>query len=160
MDIEKHWPEIRSVFASSKMCTVATVSPEGVPNIAPVGSVHLNEDLTGLFFDLYTVRTSENIEAGSKVCIMACDMRPTTWLSAMLSGSYKTPPGVRIIGVAGDKRQATKKEREKFLNRVRIFRGFKGYDLVWKNFGQVRDLKFHTFEPVMFGPITQGLWRK
>jgi hypothetical protein len=59
----------------------------------------------------------------------------------------------------GERRQATPEEINSFLDRLKMVKQTKGYQMLWANMKTVRDIRFDSFEPVLTGEMTQGLWR-
>jgi uncharacterized protein len=163
MEIGKHWNTIRMVFKESldsfMHYSVATVNEDGSPHVTPIASLFLREDKTGFYFDEFPIHMSRNLERNPRVCIMAVNSNPTFLQKSFLTGKYETPPAVRLMGSVGKKREATEEEIAKWQNHVKIARGTKGYDLIWKNMRTVRDIQFDSFEPVLFGEMTQDLWK-
>ncbi len=79
----------------------------------------------------------------------------TRWqmLRALLLGRASRPFGVRLHGTAGERREATPEERERFLRRVRRFRFLRGHGLLWGKLRTVRDVRFDAIEPVRVPPL-------
>jgi hypothetical protein len=63
------------------------------------------------------------------------------------------------MGSAEKKREATEEEIAMWQDHVKLARGTKGHDLMWKNMRRVRDFYFYSFEPVLMGEMTQDLWK-
>ena len=162
MEIGKHWKTIQAIFQecrrSSTHYAVATVNEDCSPHVAPIGALFLREDKTSFYFDEFTVNMSRNIERNPRACILAVNSNLTFWQQSLLVGKFKTPPAVRLMGSVGKKREATEEEIAMWQNHVKVARGTKGYDLLWKNMRTVRDIYFDSFEPVSCGQMTQDLW--
>jgi len=111
MRIDKHWPEIRRVVAkgqaSNIYCSVASINPDGTPNISPIGTVFLGENMTGYYFDPYTSALSRNLDTNPNICVMAVNASFVYWFRSLLLGRFDSAPGVRLYGVAGPLRPAT-----------------------------------------------------
>ena len=166
MEIGKHWRTIQMVFqeslGSSMHYAVATVNEDGSPHVTPIGALFLRENKTGFYFDEFPVSMSRKLERNPWVCILAVNSNPTFWQKSLLAGKFETPPAVRLKGFAGKKREGTKEEIAMWQNHVKLARGTKGYDLMWKNMRMVRDIYFDSFEPVSCGErgeMTQDLWK-
>jgi hypothetical protein len=163
MEIGKHWNTIRMVFKESldsfMHYSVATVNEDGSPHVTPIASLFLREDKTGFYFDEFPVHMSKNLVRNPRVCILAVNSNPTFLQKSFLAGKYETPPAVRLMGSTGEKREATEEEIAMWQDHVKIARGTKGHDLIWKNMRMVRDIQFDSFEPVLFGEMTQDLWK-
>lgn len=162
-DLKRDWQEIVLVFkeaqASSRHCAIATVREDGAPHMTPIGSLFLRDDLTGYYFEEYSRGIPRDLERNRQVCVMAVNSGWKYWFKSVFAGSFATAPGIRLYGVAGDLREATEEEIASWQKRVKIARNMKGYDLIWKNLKQVREIRFHSFEPVTAGRMTQHLWK-
>lgn len=163
MEIGKHWAEIRRLVergqASKLHCSIASISPEGMPNITPVGTVFLRDDQTGFYFDKYTNHLAKNIETNPHICLMAVNAGKFFWLRSFLIGRFASPPGVRLYGTAGPLRPATPEELHDIQERVRPSRWLKGSRLLWTDFTHVRDIQFTAFRPVSYPVMMGHLWQ-
>lgn len=163
MEIGKHWRTIQMVFqeslGSSMHYAVATVNEDGSPHVTPIGALFLHENKTGFYFDEFPVSMSRNLERNPRVCILAVNSHPTFWQKSLLAGKFETPPAVRLMGSVGKKREGTEEEIAMWQNHVKLARGTKGYDLMWKNMRMVRDIYFDSFGPVLMGEMTKDLWK-
>lgn len=163
MQIEEHWHAIqqlvKSAQASTLHCAIASVAPDGAPNISPIGTVFLRGDQTGYYFDQYTSTLAQHIDAGSSICLMAVNAKKLFWLRSFLFGQFASPPGVRLYGTASKLRPATSEELESVRRRVQPTRWLKGSQLLWSDFTHVRDLRFTSFRPVTYPTMMEGLWR-
>lgn len=164
MNVDEYWSEIAAVVkegqASTLHCSIASVSPEGVPNITPVGTVFLRENQTGFYFDTYTSALAKNIETNPNVCLMAVNASKTFWLKSFLVGRFVSPPGVRLYGTVGALRPATTEEIAQIERRIRPTRWLKGSRLLWSDFTHVRDIQFTSFRPITYPAMMEGLWQK
>ena len=61
------------------------------------------------------------------------------------------------MGTAGERREATPRELELFHNRVKNYRMFKGYKMLWSRLRYVREIHFDAYEPIRIGALTRGL---
>ena len=55
LPIAHRWPKIRRIVErgqrSTLRCAIASVDPDGLPDVIPVGTVFLHADQTGFYFD-------------------------------------------------------------------------------------------------------------
>lgn len=162
LPIAHHWPEIRRTVErgqhSTLQCAIASVDPDGLPNVTPVGTVFLRADQTGFCFDQYTSALARNVDAHPDICLMAIDAGRLLWLRSFLIGRFVSPPGVRLYGTVGALRPATADELRQIRQRVGPTRWLKGNRLLWSSFTQVRDMRFTSFRPVTYPVMMQGLW--
>ncbi len=164
LEIEQHWPEIRSLvhraFRSSSHFAFSTVNPDGTPHVTPIGSLVLRRgEPKAIYFEAFTMKMPANVDAGSRVCILAVDSGKWFWFKSLLGGRFARPPAVRLVGTVGAARQPTDEERQLWYRRVDSVKWSKGYKLLWTNFRCVRDIEFDAFEPVNLGLMTKGHWK-
>ena len=163
MEIGKHWETIQMVFQesldSSMHYAIATVNEDGSPHVTPIGALILRENKTGFFFDEFPVTMIRNLGQNQRVCILAVNSNPTFWQKSLVAGKFESPPAVRLVGSVGEKREGTEEEIALWQNHVKLARGTKGHDLMWKHMRMVRDIHFDSFEPVSCGEMTQELWK-
>ena len=161
--IVQHWPEIRRVVelgqTSSLYCSIATVGADGMPNVTPIGTVFLNSDPSGFFFDRYTSALAESLASDDRICLMAVNSSKTYWFRSLLFGRFPSPPGVRLYGRAGPLRPATQAELQQIESRVESVQRLKGGRLLWSSFTHVRELNFSSFRPVKYPVMMEGLWQ-
>jgi uncharacterized protein len=162
MEIGKHWETIRAVFEEGyKSCfhfAVATVNEDGSPHVTPIGALILCDNQTGFYFEENPIRLPHNLQANSRVCILAVNADKLFWGKALVEGKFTTPPAVRLSGTARELRAATPAEVAAWQEKIAIAKGTKGYKLLWEKFAQVRDITFDSFEPVNVGEMTSSLW--
>jgi uncharacterized protein len=162
MEIGNHWKTIQMVFEQSRSSlhyAVATVKADGSPHITPIGALFLREDKTGFYFDEFPVHMSRNIERDPRVCILAVNSNPQFWQKSLVAGRFESPPAVRMMGSVGKRREATAEEIALWQDHVKLARGTKGHEIMWKDMRMVRDISFDSFEPVLCGEMTQDLWQ-
>lgn len=163
MEIGKHWKTIQELFLESQKSSmhfaVATVNQDGTPNVSPIGALFLRDDKTGFYFDEFPVNMSKNIERNPRVCILAVNNDVTFWQKSLFTGTFATPPAVRLMGSAAEKREGTEEEIAMWQDHVKMAKGTKGHELMWKDMRMVRDIYFDSFEPVLAGEMTRDLWK-
>ena len=162
--LEGNWPAIRRLFAqtlkSSYHFSLATTDDRGNPHITPIGSLYLERELRGYYFDLFSQKMNKNLEDNDRVCVMAVPSRFSLWLSALFRGRFSTPPGVRLYGRVGPRREARAEETKRWLKTVRAASFLKGHHMLWGDLKWVRDIQFDDWSPINLGPMTRGLWKK
>lgn len=162
MDLAKHWDDIKNVVSSGQRsslhCSIATVDAQGMPNVTPIGTVFLRDDLTGYFFDTFTSKLAANIEQNQSVCLMAVNTRSSFWIKSFLKGKFVSPPGVRLYGTVGQLREAKDNEVAAINQRIKPMSWMKGSKLIWSSFTHVRDIEFSDFRPVQYPKMMEHLW--
>lgn len=149
-----------AAFSSSFHYAIATVNRDGTPHVTPIGSLILGEDRKGFYFEGYVSALSRNLEHNNRICVLAVNSGTWSLLKSFFRGRIATPPGVRLMGYAGERREATEQEMALFHKRFRKYRLFKGYDLVWGKLRYVREIRFDTYEPVRIGALTRAVWNE
>ncbi|RMI27876.1 pyridoxamine 5'-phosphate oxidase family protein [Nocardia stercoris] len=160
--IEGQWDRITEVVARARRSTghltVASVDPDGMPTVTPIGTVFLRDDHTGYYFDQYTSALTRNLDADPRFCLMAVDSGSLFWLRSLLVGRFVAAPGVRLYGTAGPRRPATDAELGEVRRRVRPALRLRGGRMLWSDFSHVRDLTFTGFRPVRYPVMMDQLW--
>lgn len=157
MNIENDWTDIRHLFARARYASIATVDPEGRPHVTPIGSLVLDRAPgRGFWFEIFTRSMPGHLERDARLCAMAVDTRLSFWSRALLAGRFPTAPGIRLVGVAGARREPTEQEVEWFQRRVRPVRWTRGHDLLWKEFRWGREVAFEEVLPIRLGKMWPG----
>ena len=159
----RNWPNIRRLFSetlkTSYHFSLATNDGQGNPHITPIGSLYLEREPKGYYFDLFSHTMNNNLKENDRVCVMAVPSRFSTWLSALWRGRFSKPPGMRLYGRIGAPREARPEEVARWQKVVRRTRWLKGHQLLWGEICMVRDIEFDDWSPVQLGQMTRGLWR-
>lgn len=151
---------VRGASASSMHCAIASIGADGHPHVTPIGSVMLTEPGRGVYLDVINVQLSRNIDRDPRIELLAVDSRRRTWLRGLVRGRFDTPPGVRLVGVAGATRPLRDDERERFERRVRWAIRTRGGRRLWGDPSRfrARDLTFTDVSPVRIPAMTEHLW--
>ncbi len=160
MDItESNWNRIKKIvyesMKSSMCCGLGTVGADGMPHVTPIGSLVFTDVGKGFYFEQLPVKTPENIRHNAELCFMAVNSSKLYWLKFFFTGQFSALPGIRLYGTAGKKREATEQEKYLWENKVKGFKKFKGYDVLWKDLTCGREVQFHSFDPVLCGKATE-----
>jgi predicted pyridoxine 5'-phosphate oxidase superfamily flavin-nucleotide-binding protein len=156
------WPwivrHVEKSLKTSQFCTFATVNPDGTAQLAPIASLVLNPDCTGYYSAVYAGQMATNLETDQRVCVMAVCMGMGYWLKGLLRGRFDQWPALRLYGrVAPQARPARPGEIERWRKRMKYYKHFKGYDLLWKHVSTVRDIHFDRYDPIRLGSMTRHL---
>jgi hypothetical protein len=162
MDIHTNWPRIRTAFEagvrSSRHCAIATIGPDGTPHVTPIGFAFARDDFTLYYFEEHPRRLPANLAHNPQVCILAVDRSTRLWGGFLMRGRFASPPGLRLIGVAGARRAASAEEREALRRRIGPLRQLPGAKLIWGHLEHVRDVRIERCEPVTYPGVTEHLW--
>ena len=162
MNVASNWKPIRRVFTrafrSSLHFSMATVTPEGLPHVTPVGSLILREPGHAIYFEEFTARMPRNFASNQSVCVLAVRSGLLFWLGSLVRGSFATPPAIRLHGTVGPARAATVEERKLWDRRVGRLSFTRGYQLMWANMRTVRDVYFTRADEIHMGAMTRRCW--
>ena len=159
---DQEWNNIRKYFGKSThatsspvipYCAFATVNEDGSPRIAPYTSMILGENKQGFYFDELSLQTTTNLERDKRICILIVKNNKWFWIKTVIFGRFMHPPGIRLIGTVGKKREATKQEIDAFKKPLKSLKLFKGYEPIWGFMKKGREIYFDAFETVKCGPM-------
>ncbi len=148
--------KVKPLFSGAVFCSVATVNEAGVPHVSPIGSVVLNDENHGWFFQKFTKNIPQNTNSCEYATIMAVNDGKWFWLKSVLKGQFKKPPAMRLLVKLGKLRPATEAEGEKFKRRVGFFKRTKGYAMMWQEMAEVREFEILEYKPVFIGQMTRN----
>jgi hypothetical protein len=165
MNLEANWKNIRRLFSqafrSSLHFSMATVTPEGLPHVTPIGSLLLmREPGHAIYFEEFTRGMPRNFRDNQQVCVLAVRSGLFFWLLALIRGAFDTPPAIRLHGSVGPSRAATEDELQLWRRRVGKLRFTRGHDLMWAPMRTVRDVYFTRVDGVRLGAMTRECWRQ
>ena len=161
MDITTKWAEIRKHFKRSFRTnfhvSIASVDKDNNPTVTPIGSLFLNNNQTGFYFEKFPARLPENYKDNKNICILGVNSNTFFWLTSLFKGQFKTYPAIKLYGELGDKRKATDIEIKRLNARMRTTKWLKGNDYLWGKMEYVRDIKFTKAEKINLGKMTENL---
>ena len=164
MNLEADWQDIRRLFAqafrSSMHYSMATVTPDGLPHVTPVGSLLLREPGHAIYFEEFTQRMPLNFRANQHVCVLAVRSGLWFWLTSLVRGRFRSPPALRLHGSVGAPRAATSDEIRLWHRRVGRLSFTRGYQLMWANMRTVRDVHFTHADGIHIGEMTRECWTR
>lgn len=143
---EEKWREIIRYYGDYKQTSmIGSVNGEGQPNVTPIGSLCLKDDFSGYYFDLFTKELSDNLDRNNNVCVLYVNTGILFWFKSLCINDYKKPPGIKLIGYAGNRRKASAEEIELFRNKTKALKMLKGYHTIFGGLSYVRDIKFTDY---------------
>jgi hypothetical protein len=153
--IRRFWGDTSHVTASPNMpiCIFATVDEDGSPRVAPYSSLILYDNKRGFYFDQFSHYLTKNLDRNRNVCILLLKNNKWFWIKTVLLGQFDHPPGIRLMGTVGKRREATTQEINAFKKPLRKMKLFKGYKPLWGVMQHGRDIFFDSFETVKCGPM-------
>lgn len=161
MDIHQQWNEIRMHFTrsfpSNFHVSIASVNKDCNPTVTPIGSLFLNKDCTGFYFEKYPSKLPEHAIHNKNVCVLAVNSGRLFWLKALHKGKFDSYPGIRLYGVLGNRHKATDVEISRLNKRMQATRLLKGNHYLWGHMPYVRDIKFIKAEKINLAAMTDEL---
>ncbi|MCK0157899.1 pyridoxamine 5'-phosphate oxidase family protein [Cellulophaga sp. F20128] len=161
MDIENDWNEIRkhfnTSFSSNFHVAVASVDAENNPTVTPIGSLFLNDNQTGFYFEKFPSKLPKHATENPNVCLLAVNSGRFFWIKALFTGTFSKYPAIKLYGKLGEKRKATEKEISRLNRRMKATNGLKGNTYLWKTMEFVRDIEFTKAEKINLGKMTKQL---
>lgn len=159
MDLIASWPEIRKHFNESFKTnfhvSVASVDKDNNPTVTPIGSLFLNRDQTGFYFEKFPSKLPANFQINRQVCVLAVNSNTWFWLKSLFMGRFEKYAAIRLYGQLGEKRMATEIEIKRLNARMRITKPLKGNKYLWGDMKMVRDISFTSVEKINLGRMTQ-----
>ena len=159
MDINKDWKQIRyhfnRTFSQNLFVSIASVDDQNQPTITPIGTLFLNQDQTGFYFEKYPSKLPKHANTNPNICALAVNSSKWYWLKSLFKGKFKTAPAIKLYGQLGERRQATEQEIQRLQRRMKATKGLKGNTYLWQDMAFVRDITFTKVESVKFGKMTK-----
>jgi uncharacterized protein len=161
MDIKSNWKEIKKHFNKSFRTnfyvSIASVDKDNNPTVTPIGSLFLNNNQTGYYFEKYPTKLAINSQNNPNVCILAVNSNAWFWLKSLFIGEFKNCPAIKLYGKLGAKRKASDIEKRRLYSRMKSTNGFKGNTYLWGKMDDVRDISFLKAEKINLGKMTKKL---
>jgi len=161
MDIKTNWQEVTKhfnrSFSSNFHVSVASVDKNNNPTVTPIGSLFLNKDQTGFYFEKYPTKLPEHANHNKNICALAVNSGKWFWLKSLFSGKFKYYPAIKLYGELGERREATEIEVKRLNRRMKATKGLKGNTCLWSDMPFVRDIIFTNGEIINLGKMTEHL---
>jgi len=161
MNINSDWSEIRKHFNNSFKTnfhvSVASVDSDNKPTVTPVGSLFLNHDQSGFYFEKYPSKLPEHANHNKNICVLAVKSGKIFWLKALFKGRFNSNPAIKLYGQLGKRRKATEIEIKRLNRRMKATKGLKGNTYLWGSMPYVRDITFTKVEKINLGKMTDQL---
>ncbi len=161
MDIQTNWTEIRKHFNKSFKTnfhvSIASIDKDDKPTVTPIGSLFLNSNQTGFYFEKFPTKLPENSKDHKNICILGVNSSTVFWLTALFKGKFESHPAIKLYGQLGDRRKASEIEIKRLNSRMRITKWLKGNDYLWGNMENIREITFTKAEKINLGKMTETL---
>lgn len=161
MTLSNKWPAIKKIvngtFRRQFYVAIASVEKDGKPTNTPIGSLFLNSDQTGFYFEKFPSKLPQNAVQNPNICVLAVNSGRWFWLKALYKKRFDSYPGIKLYGVLGERRKATKIELSRLNKRMRFTKLLKGNTYLWGEMPYVRDINFTSFEALNLGEMTKNI---
>jgi len=158
MEIKSDWKNIRKHFSksfkSSLHVSIASVDIENNPTVTPIGSLFLNNDQTGFYFEKFPTKLPININSNSNVCVLGVNSSKWFWVRSLFKEKFSNTPAIKLYGRLGEKRKATEDENRALMRRMRSTNRLKGHKYLWGKMDLVREITFLKAEKINLGKMT------
>ncbi|UII76233.1 pyridoxamine 5'-phosphate oxidase family protein [Flagellimonas sp. HMM57] len=161
MDIQTDWKIIRrhfnKSFSSNFYISIASVDSENNPTVTPIGSLFLNDNQTGFYFEKFPSKLPEHAKNNPKVCLLGVNSGRIFWIKALFKEKFADFPAMKLYGELRERRKATKREIKRLNRRMKATNGLKGNTYLWKKMEFVREIVFTKAEKINLGKMTAEL---
>jgi hypothetical protein len=161
MDLITDWNSIRvhfsKSFRSNFYVSIASVDTNNNPTVTPIGSLFLNDNQAGFYFEKFPSKLPLHSINNNSICVLGVNSNRLYWIKSLFKGKFQTTPAIKLYGELGDKRMATPKEIERLNRRMKFTNSLKGNTYLWKKMNHVREVKFKSAEKINLGKMTNNL---
>lgn len=161
MDIIKNWQAIKNhynkSFSSNLHVAIASVDMENNPTVTPIGTLFLNGDQTGFYFEKFPTKLPENVNHNKNICVLGVNSSKWFWLKSLYKLKFNHYPALKLYGALGKKREATEIEISRLNRRMKMTSLLKGNTYLWGDMEYVREISFTQVEKVNIGKMTSHL---
>jgi hypothetical protein len=161
MDIKTDWSTIRlhfnKSFRSNFHVSIGSVNSENKPTVTPIGSLFLNDNQTGFYFEKFPSKLPIHVKTNRNICALGVNSGRFFWLKSLFKGKFVNYPAIKLYGELGERREATPKETNRLNRRMKATKGLKGNKYLWGKMEFVREISFIKAEKVNLGKMTNEL---
>lgn len=158
MEINKDWflikEHVKQCFKSNLHVSIASVNQNNEPIVTPIGTLFLNDDQTGFYFEKFSKSLSKNYKKNNKICVLAVNSSKLFWIKALFNGKFHKHPAIKIYGKLGEKRPVTDVDKYALYRRMRYTKLLKGHQYLWNDMNTVRIIHFNRVEIMKLGKMT------
>jgi hypothetical protein len=137
--------------------SIASVDVENNPTVTPIGSLFLNNNQTGFYFEKFPSKLSKHAEQNKNICVLGVNSNRWFWTKSLFKVKFKEYPAVKLYGVLGKRRKATEEETNRLAKRMRLTNKLKGHTYLWSDMENIRELIFTKAEKINLGKMTKQL---
>ncbi len=137
--------------------SIASVDADDKPNVTPIGTLFLNSNQTGFYFEKYPKKLRKNADINSNVCVLAVNSGIWFWLKSLVRGQFSSYPAIQLYGRLGERRIATDIEVSRLQKRMSATKITRGHQYLWGDMTYVRDIIFTKAESIQLAIMTNQL---
>ncbi|MEP3390213.1 MAG: hypothetical protein ABJO02_18610 [Reichenbachiella sp.] len=161
MNLIEDWTKIRKHFNQSFKTnlhvSIASVDEDNNPTVTPIGSLFLNDNQAGFYFEMFPSKLPKHAKNKKNICVLGVNSNRWFWVKSLFKRKFDSYPAVKLYGQLGDKRKATEQEIARLKRRMRMTRGLKGHKYLWGHMDMVREVSFHEGESINLKEMTTTL---
>ncbi len=161
MDLSSNWDKIRlhfnKSFRSNFHVSIASVTSDNIPTVTPIGSLFLNNDQTGFYFEKYPTKLPMYSKINKKICILAVNSNRWFWINSLFKGRFSSYPGIKLYGKLGERRKAKEIDIKRLNRRMKMTKGMKGHKYLWGSMTMVREIEFTKAEQINLEKMTDKI---
>jgi len=161
MELKSNWKEIKNHFSKSFKTnfhvSIASVDEDNNPTVTPIGSLFLNNNQTGYYFEKYPQKLPTHAKNNSNICVLSVNSGVLFWIKSLFGGEFKNYPAIKLYGKLGERREATAVEIKRLNARMKSTKRLKGNSYLWGKMTFVRDILFTKVEKINLGGMTEKL---
>lgn len=161
MNIKSNWSDIKihfsKSFSSSLHVSIASVDSDNNPTTTPIGSLFLNNDQTGFYFEKFPTKLPNHSKSNNKICVLGVNSSKWFWMKSLFKEKFPDFPAIKLYGELGERRKASKIETSRLNRRMRRMSGLKGHKYLWAEMEFVREINFTKAEKINIGKMTEHL---
>ena len=158
MDLIENWDKIRAhfskSFSSSLHVSVASVNSDNNPTITPIGSLFLNKNQTGFYFEKFPTKLPINSKYNKNICVLGVNSNKWFWIKSLFKVKFPNYPAIKLYGELGERRKATEFEISVLKRRMRATNRLRGNKYLWDNMEFIREITFFKAEKINLGKMT------
>lgn len=136
MDIKTDWANIRKhfnkSFKSNFHVSIASVDSDNNPTVTPIGSLFLNDNQSGFYFEKYPSKLPIHAKMNPNICALGVNSSTIFWLKSLFKGKFSNYPAIKLYGHLGQRRKATESETNRLNRRMKRTKGLKGNSYLWE----------------------------
>lgn len=161
MNLTEDWTKIRKHFNQSFKTnlhvSVASVDEENNPTVTPIGSLFLNDNQAGFYFEMFPTKLPKHAQCNKNICVLGVNSSRWFWIKSLFKNRFDSYPAVKLYGQLGERRKATDKEVARLKRRMRSTKGLKGHKYLWGHMDVIREVSFQKGESINLREMTKGL---